>query len=168
MTDQEPTQIAERRSDHTDRRGRLIAGAGLVIAGIGLFALEMVDDTGDAAILLVIGAVFLAAYFMRRVYGFLIAGCIALGVGLGQLGEQLFDTTGDVTVIGIGLGFALIYVIDRLMDGEAHWWPLIPGGILLVIGLSSLSGDVGDYLWPALLIVAGGVVIFGSRRTKTE
>lgn len=164
MTDQETT---ERRPRWGDRRGRLIAGASLVIAGIGLFALETVDETGDAAILLVIGAVFLAAYFMRRVYGFLIAGCIALGVGLGQLGEEVFDTGGDITPIGIGIGFTLIYVIDRLMDGEAHWWPLIPGGILLVIGLSSLSGDVGDYLWPALLIVAGGVVMFGSRRRET-
>jgi hypothetical protein len=168
MTEQETPQITERRPEWGDKRGRLVAGISLVIAGLGLFALEAVDQTGDAAILLVIGAVFIAAYFMRRVYGFLIAGCIALGVGLGQAGEQIFDTTGDVTAIGIGIGFGLIYVIDRLTDGSAHWWPLIPGGILLIIGISSLSGSVADYLWPALLIVAGGVVLFGSRRRQTD
>jgi len=167
MTDQETKEIGDRRPEWGDKRGRLIAGASLVIAGLGLFALEAVDGTGDAAILFVIGAVFIAAYFMRRVYGFLIAGCIALGVGLGQAAQEIFDTSGDVTVIGIGIGFGLIYAIDRLTDGSAHWWPLIPGGILLIIGLASLSGSVGDYLWPALLIVAGGVILFSSRRRET-
>jgi hypothetical protein len=167
MTEQQTEEVVERRPEWGDRRGRLIAGGSLMIAGLGLFALEAVDGTGDAAILFVIGAVFIAAYFMRKVYGFLIAGCIALGVGLGQAGQEIFDTSGDVTVIGIGLGFGLIYAIDRLTDGSAHWWPLIPGGILLIIGLASLSGSVGDYLWPALLIVAGGVVLFSSRRRET-
>ncbi len=167
MTDQETKEIGDRRPEWGDKRGRLIAGVSLVIAGLGLFALEAVDGTGDAAILFVIGAVFIAAYFMRRVYGFLIAGCVALGVGLGQAAQEIFDTSGDVTVIGIGIGFGLIYLIDRLTDGSAHWWPLIPGGILLIIGLSSLSGNVGAFLWPALLIAAGGVILFSSRRRET-
>lgn len=168
MTEQETPQTPEQRPDWGDKRGRLIAGISLVIAGLGLFALEAVDQTGDAAILIVIGAVFIAAYFMRRIYGFLIAGCIALGVGLGQAAEQIFDTTGDVAALGIGIGFGLIYAIDRLTDGSAHWWPLIPGGILLTIGISSLSGSVSDYLWPVLLIVAGGVVLFGAQRQKAD
>ncbi len=165
MTDQEAPQT-ERTPALGDRNGRLIAGAGLVIAGIGLFALEAVDGAGDAAVLLAIGAVFMALYFMRRLYGLLVAGSIILGVGLGQLLERLSDLSGDVNVIGIGTGFVGIYLIDRLTHDSAHWWPLIPGGILLVIGISSVAGASADLVFPALLVVAGVALVVGAGRRR--
>lgn len=162
----ETTQI-EKRTPRTDRSGRLVAGVSLVIAGLGLFALEAFDEGGDAAILFVIGSVFIAGYFMWRLYGLLVAGCITFGVGLGIVAERLIDTSGDVTVIGIGLGFAMIYVIDRATTSTAHWWPLIPGAILLIIGISTIAGSIGAYLWPALLIAAGVVLLAGASRRRT-
>lgn len=165
MTDQEAPQT-ERPAGLGDRNGRLIAGASLVIVGLGLFALEAVDGAGDAAILLAIGAVFMALYFMRRVYGLLVAGSIVLGVGLGQLLERVTDLSGDVNVIGIGTGFVGIYVIDRLTTTSAHWWPLIPGGILLIIGISSVAGASADLVFPALLVVAGIALVVGAGRRK--
>ena len=168
MTD-ETTTTEPSSSRPQDRTRRLVAGAILVIAGLGLLLLQALDELGDAGVLFVIGSVFIAGYAMRRTYGLLVAGSIILGVGLGQLGERLLDTTGDVTVIGIGIGFAMIYVIDRLTDGEAHWWPLIPAGILLVIGISSLGGAFGDLatlIWPALLIVAGLVLVVSASRRR--
>ena len=168
MTDETTTKEPS-TTDSQDRTRRLAAGGILVIAGLGLLLLQALDELGDAGVLFVIGTVFIAGYAMRRTYGLLVAGSIILGVGLGQLGERLLDTTGDVTVIGIGIGFGMIYVIDRLTDGSAHWWPLIPAGILLVIGISSLGGAFGDLatlIWPALLIVAGLVLVVGASRRR--
>lgn len=165
-TEIETTEV-EKRTQPSERSGRLVAGASLVIAGLGLFALEAFDEGGDAAILFVIGSVFIAAYFMWRLYGLLVAGCITFGVGLGIIGERLIDTSGDVTVIGIGIGFAMIYVIDRLTTSTAHWWPLVPGGVLIIIGLATIAGSVGAYLWPALLILAGVGLLIGAGRRRT-
>lgn len=165
MSETDITQTEE-ETRPSDRSGRIVAGVSLVIAGLGLFALEAFDEGGDAAILIVIGSVFIAGYFMWKLYGLLIAGCITLGVGLGIILERLIDTRGDVTVLGIGIGFAMIYVIDRLTTSTAHWWPLIPGGVLLIIGLSSLAGSVGDYLWPGLLIAAGIALVIGANRRR--
>lgn len=166
----EPQTPAE--TGHTpspDRNRRIMAGAVLVVAGLGLLALQAFEGLGDEGILFFIGTLFVVGYFLRRTYGLLVAGCIILGVGLGQTGERLIDTSGDVTVIGIGIGFALIFVIDRLSKGDSHWWPLIPAGILLLIGLSQIGGsfaDVASLLWPALLIVAGVVLLFGAMRRR--
>jgi hypothetical protein len=167
MTDEQTTQPVQ---ESQERTRRLLAGGILVIAGLGLLALQALDELGDAGVLFVIGTVFIAAYAMRRAYGLLVAGSIILGVGLGQLGEQLLDVSGDVNVIGIGIGFVMIFVVDRLTDGSAHWWPLIPGGILLVIGLSSIGGsfaDIAALFWPALLIIAGLVLVVGASRRRT-
>lgn len=165
MTDQSTTDT-ERPTASRDKSGRLVAGVSLVVAGLGLFALEAFDTGGDVAILFAIGAVFLAFYFMRRIYGLLVAGSIILGVGLGQFLDQTTDFSGDVNVIGIGLGFVAIYVIDRLRRSTAHWWPLVPGGILLVIGISSLAGARAELIWPAMLVVAGVALLIGASRRR--
>jgi hypothetical protein len=167
MTDEQASGTVERDDSH-DRNRRIAAGATLVIAGLGLLALQAFDDVGDSAVLFFIGTLFLAGYFMRRTYGLLVAACIILGVGLGQVLERVLDVSGDVTVIGIGIGFVAIYAVDRFARGHTQWWPLIPGGILLTIGLSSIGGSFADLLsliWPALLIVAGVVVLFRANRS---
>jgi hypothetical protein len=48
---------------------------------------------------------------------------------------------------------------------QALWWPLIPGGILTVIGLIVLAeeGFESDLLrWWPLLIIGAGIVVLGS------
>jgi len=166
MTDQELNEPQSPGRSY-DRTGRLIAGASLVVAGLGLFALEALGEAGDAAVLFVIGAVFLAIYFMRRIYGLLVAGSITFGVGLGIVAERVFESTGDITVIGIGIGFVMIYGIDRATTSTAHWWPLIPGAILLIIGITQLAGSIGEFIWPALLIAAGVALLAGASRRRT-
>ena len=52
---------------------------------------------------------------------------------------------------------------------EARFWPLIPGGILTFVGivaLGGLSSDLGQYVWPAVLIFIGLVSIVSSLRRK--
>ncbi len=73
---------------------------------------------------------------------------------------------GDLDTIGLGAGFVAIYVIDILYRGRSHWWPLIPGAILIVAGVASGSLEhlisVG---WPLVLIVIGLRMLVGGSRT---
>ncbi len=165
----EQTNSEAGQHDHHDRSRRIMAGAILVIAGLGLLALQTFEGLSDATVLMFIASLFIAGYFARRTYGLLVAGSVIFGVGLGQIGQELLDVSGDMVPTGIGIGFLLIYVIDRLTRGETHFWPLIPGGILLVIGLSSIGGsfaDVAAFIWPALLIVGGVVLLIGANRRR--
>ena len=153
-----------------DRRNPgVVAGLILVAVGGWWLASEFFEGLNGEAIPLLIGAVFLALYFYNRLYGLLVAGAILAGVGLGQVAETAVDGSDGLASVGIGVGFLAIYVIDRLRRGSTHWWPLIPGGILVVTGLASLGepfGEITDYLWPALLIGFGLVLLVkaGTRR----
>jgi hypothetical protein len=63
----------------------------------------------------------------------------------------------------LGIGFLAIYVVSALLRlPQHHWWPLVPGGILAVVGVLLLSGAyVGDALrwWPVVLVVVGALLI---------
>jgi hypothetical protein len=61
-----------------------------VVVGIGLFLPlgQVVSDAGQW-IPLFIGLVFLAAFVVRREYGFLVAGSIITGVGAGVVLQDL-------------------------------------------------------------------------------
>ncbi len=153
-------------------RRRFIIGAVLILLGIGLLALQRSEGLGDAFALFLIGGLFVAGYFYRRSYGLLIPGCILLGLGLGAVGESTFPGVSDFSQLGLGAGFVAIYLLDRAFRGTTHWWPLIPGGILLLTGLATLSEDLGRVVevgWPLLLVLAGllllagGVGLFGRR-----
>jgi hypothetical protein len=159
-------------------RGGLAAG--VIVIGIGVFFLlgQLVPDVGRW-IPLLIGLIFLAAFVVRREYGFLIPGCIISGVGVGILLEGAVDGqwSGAVMLFSIAGGFIAIWVVSTLLRlgdkewprgmgreaAEALWWPLIPGGILALIGVIVLSeeGFESDLLrwWPLLIIGAGVVVL---------
>lgn len=102
---------------------------------------------------------------MRREYGFLIPGSILTGLGIGVALESRVTDNGWTVVLGLGLGFLAIYLIDVLSGAtrDGQWWPLVPGGILSAIGLG-LAFDAQPLLrafenwWPLLLII-GGVML---------
>ncbi len=172
MIDEQKTSEAgqdQRQDQRHDRGRRVMGGAILVIAGLGLLALQTLEDSTGATVLMFIASIFIAGYFVQRNYGLLVAGSVVFGVGLGLIGEALLDVSGDVVPMGIGIGFLFIYGIDRITRGHTHFWPLIPGGILVVIGLSSIGGSFADaaaFIWPALLIVAGVVLLVGANRRR--
>jgi hypothetical protein len=143
---------------------RALAGAVLIVLGLGLVALQIVGGMGDAAALFLVGGVFVFFYFARRVYGLLIPGCILLGIGLGRVGAAGGFAVGDLEPIGLGVGFLAIYLIDSIYRGRSHWWPLVPGLILTLSGIARLSADAQRLLavgWPILLIVAGLALLAG-------
>jgi hypothetical protein len=139
----------------------------LVTGGI-LFLLDRLDIFGSLGnmILLVIGGVFMYAYFSTRQghrIGFLIPGAILLGIGAGQAFESLPIPriwSGDMTTFTLGLGFCLIWALER-----KHWWSLIPGGILVTVGLSSFFAIV--QLWPLALIVLGAYLLYDQSRRRS-
>ena len=92
-------------------------------------------------------------------------GCILAGLGLGELIGW--------SSLGLGLGFIAIFVIDLLVRGKSHWWPLIPGVIITLdalgdranVVIAPLRGLVANW-WPLLLIAIGLLLLFQNRRGK--
>jgi Na+/H+ antiporter NhaD/arsenite permease-like protein len=80
---------------------------------------------------------------------------------------------GEFDTVGLGLGFVLIYIIDLLRRGTTPWWPLAPGGVLILVGLAESSPQFQTWFsrgWPVLLILFGLVLLVrtvreGSNRT---
>lgn len=141
---------------------------GLVLIGVGAaFLTMMTTDVGGELVLVVLGVGFLVAYVSSRLYGLLIPGAILTGLGAGLVaaGQGAPDAAG---ALGLGLGFVMIAVIDRVRaPGRAGWWwPFIPGGILTVTSLPGLTGmpELGPYLIPAALVVVGLLLLVRPRR----
>jgi hypothetical protein len=140
--------------------------AGLVIAGLGLFFLagQLEPDIGRF-VTLFIGLALLAVFVVRREYGFLVPGSILTGVGVGVVVEQAVNGDADSGVMMLALagGFLGIWLLGSLYRlPQNHWWPLIPGGILTLIGLVQVSRtDVEGALrlWPIVIIIFGALVL---------
>ncbi len=143
-------------------RARMVPGLILIVIGIALLLLQFFRF-GPGQFLLLLGLVFLVSYFVTRSQGFLIPGCILAGIGLGLIFETSEQTS--VTVpIGLGLGFIAIFVIQLLIAGRSHWWPLVPGSLLVLVGLAESLPQAQTLIekgWPLLLILIGLAVLMG-------
>ncbi len=146
---------------------RVIVGAVLIAVGVVLLV-ALQSGVGGEITVATIGVAFLVAYAFRRYYAFLVPGGILAGLGIGILFETRYDG-GAPVLLGLGAGFLSIYLIDasarRRMGG---WWPLIPGGILTVIGLALAAGQSGllrafGRWWPVVLILIGVTVLLRRR-----
>lgn len=89
---------------------------------------------------------------------------LALIAGL----EQYFPALGTAGLffLGLGLTFALVALLPN-PQGDMRWaW--IPGGILLLIGSIFLvaGGNLLAYIWPVILILAGGLFIVRAIRNR--
>jgi hypothetical protein len=86
-----------------------------------------------------------------------------VGIGVALTPVAVGEADSGVMMLSIAGGFLGIWVLGSLYRlPQNHWWPLIPGGILTLIGLVQLSRiDVGGALrlWPVILIVAGALVL---------
>lgn len=156
------------------RTNRAIIGTILIVLGlIALVANVWQSSIIGMLVLPALGIVFLVGAFVGRIPGLLIPGSILTGLGLGTLVQQtLFasasaDTRGAVVVIGLALGFLAIMPLFQILQGRFYWWPAIPGGILLIIGIALLAGSAGTAflqvlgtLWPLALIAGGAYLLW--------
>ena len=141
---------------------RIIPGVILIALGI-VFLLMQYFEFGPGLFLTLLGLIFLVAYALSRVYGMLIPGCILAGLGIGMMFER--GARMDVAApIGLGVGFVAIYVIQMIVARGAHWWPLIPGGVMILVGIAQGVPQAQLLLekgWPLILIVIGLAILAG-------
>lgn len=145
-------------------RNRVTLGAILVALGVVFLAGQQLGVGGEGVVA-AIGLGFLVAYILTRHYGFLVPGGIMTGLGVGIIYESRMHAQGASVLLGLGLGFLSIYVIDAAgRKAPRGWWPLIPGGVLTLIGLLQAAGGPGvlssiSRWWPVLLIAIGAYLL---------
>ena len=125
---------------------RILVGAALILGGI-LMLLDRMGVLKGAANLfwagiLAIGAAICLFWFFSvrsrwwaAIPGFALAG-MAVSTLLSSLLLNRLGWTGLTFLGGIGVGFWAIY-----FNGRERWWAIIPGGILLTLGVASVMTD---------------------------
>lgn len=157
---------------------------GLILVAFGVLALlaQFVDITPQIGMMIlpVIALVFIAGGIFTRNPGYMIPGGIVGGIALGtllitgplaNLGEQ---REGGVFMLAFALGWGLITLLTAVFTPQTHRWPLIPGGIMALIGLGLLLDGIGLTIlnilgkaWPLALIIGGVLVLYGQKENKT-
>jgi hypothetical protein len=159
------------KSPTNGRDPRKVTGVVLIAVGALMLVLQLTTGITMSLMFLVMGIAFLAAYFNKKTYGLLVPGCILLGMGLGQLGEEYVGFIRDPNFAGLGVGFLAIFFVDRFHRGAAGWWPLIPGFILLFMGLEPGGFSIGELFskgWPLALIIIGILYFTGKIGTRRD
>lgn len=158
--------------------GRLFGGLALIVVGL----LVLLANTTQSELLGLmfmpgLGIALLAYGLYTREYGFVVPGGIVTGLGLGILFAVRILTlegtgTAGVIMLGLAAGFLAISVFSPYVGKPFFSWPIIPAGIIGLIGVMLLVGGVMlDVLafvsnaWPIFLVAAGLLVIFWPRRT---
>lgn len=153
--------------DARPRREQVLLGLLLVAIGAAVGFVNLVPDTGEA-IVLAIGLIVLAFFAITRWDWAMIWGSIQTGAGLGVLlVANAPDEMGGLFLLSLGAGFLAVSLLSvALRYAEHRIWPLIPGGILVVLGGGQLAGaeDIFDliftYGWP-IALVGGGAILIG-------
>jgi hypothetical protein len=139
----------------------------IVVGAIGLISRwwQPTEDVGGW-IVAAIGLGLLGAFFYTRNYGFLVPGGIMTGLGIGIIVSQTVAWTtpegeGGAVVLGLGVGFALVWLIGTLVEtGRPNFWALIPAGILSTIGaLLILGGEQPLQDWWGIGLIAIGLLV---------
>jgi hypothetical protein len=153
------------------RKSPIVAGLALIVVGLALYFLR---DSMETRVLmfLLMGSAFIAAFLYERAYGFLVPGGIMLGLGVGLMAEDWsWFPIAQPPPFGLGLGFLLIYVLDSLITREGGWWPLIPGGVLVLVGIDLqrefLRWAFNDG-WPLAIVALGLFLVLRGLLAKSK
>lgn len=166
-----------------EKRNSLVGG--LILVTIGVLALigQFANvNLGNLPLYFVagLGGLFLLWGLFTREGGLMIPGGILSGIGwgivliTGPYAEATGTVQGGIFMLSFAAGWAIITLLTALFADETHWWALIPGSIMALIGMALLyEGVFADALallgkiWPVFLIIAGISVLFSLRR-KSE
>lgn len=151
---------------------QLTLGIALLAVGGVLLATHFFAIDTAPAWLFGIGLGLTLIAILRRAYGALVGGMVLLGLGSGfVLGDYgTFGLrVGTWILLGLGAGFIGIYVLGVILKMNRHWWPLIPGFVLLATGgaryirhFAFIPPEAAIFVrtwWPAALVLAGLFVI---------
>lgn len=153
----------------------------VVLIAIGLIGLitQVWQPSADVGgwIVLVIGLGFLGIFGYTRRYGYAIPAGIMTGLGAGIVASQSIrwassEGEGGAVVLGLGLGFLAILALQTFAsDVRNAWWPIIPGGILSVVGGALLIGgqavELLDY-WGVAIVLIGLFVLWRAFTTRRQ
>lgn len=123
----------------------LIPGCILLGLGIAIFVLERGSapgELGGGLILFSIGLPFLLIYVTQAARGrkdfwwaLIPGGILTVLAGVVVLSLRApGEIVGALVLWGIALPFLVVYLSNR----REHWWALIPGGVMLMVGLMPL------------------------------
>jgi len=171
-------------------RNALIGGLILIFGGALALAGQVVPDSWGLGfgllVLLGLGVAFIIAGLLTREAGWFIPGGILSGIGAGialvdgPLAQFIPDgllpgDEGGLFMLAFAGGWFLITVLTALFTDETHWWPLIPGGIMVLIGLAAGFGSIFETIlsligraWPIALIAVGVYVLYHARRGEKQ
>jgi len=104
----------------------------------------------EFTISLAIGIVFLLWGMQKRSIGLLIPGLLVSTIGSGvyiawnnSTEVNGLQQTGTM-LVWFAMGWILITIVSRIFSKSFIWWPLIPGGVLAMVGLGLYIGGNPD------------------------
>jgi hypothetical protein len=135
----------------------LLAIAAVIL--LGETAPQLENAIGGTLVVGAIAVSFLLIYALHPGFWWaLIPGGVMASVTLVTLveGLNLPIDGGIIVLLGIGLTFVLLSFV-RTEQGERMWWALIPGGVMLLIGLFVAAEQMAlvGYVLPAVLLIVG-------------
>jgi len=154
-----------------DELKRWLPGLGMVAIGLVLLVGQVTNsELAGVLIMPALAVIFIAWGIATREVGFFIPAGILSGTSLGTLslmydwpfGALEGDVDAGVFMLMFAGGWASITLLSALFTDKAHWWPLIPGAFMALIGGALIIGGSAKealsligYLWPLALIVLG-------------
>ncbi|HEX2996073.1 MAG TPA: hypothetical protein VHP14_14710 [Anaerolineales bacterium] len=97
-----------------------------------------------------LGLAFLAWGVAEHLFGLIIPGCLLISIGPGlylawsESSEPNSLARTGIMLVSFALGWGLITVFSRVITSKFVWWPLIPGGILAMVGWGLYIGGNPD------------------------
>lgn len=160
------------------RKSNLAFGVILVVVGGVLLVTRFVPMETAPAWLLGLGVGLALIAIVNASYAALVAGMVLLGLGAGMvLGDRGVAEirAGTWLLLGLGAGFIGIYLLALILKLRSHWWPLVPGFILLALGgaryvrhFTLLPPEVVMAVrswWPAALVLVGAWILVRALRS---
>ncbi len=146
---------------HERRRRRLllVAGGVLMAAGALLFVLIVTGVSLLGVMIFAPGALLLAvAIGWRPLYGLYLPGLALTGWGGGMIVDKAVGSPAHLSLVGLGCGLVLAWLVRRLRTGRARPWPLVAGAALAALGL--LAGhdhpwSAAWHAWPLAVVALG-------------
>lgn len=152
------------------RLGAMLWAAGLVVIGLVLLlfnfnmfaSFDPLAQMVLAALFATGAAIFFLSYFAsRQDWARLIPAWTLLTLAAMALASTLSGLNQRITVSLLFMGLAIAFLNIYLLDRRQHWWAVIPGGIMLVIGIViALSARISRAETLATLLFCGMGVVF--------